>query len=265
MKTTDPVFNTDKERLQGIWNELQILQVDFAFRQELALFHRSSSWIASKHALDAGCGNGYYLGELVKYFPGKVITGVDFSDDLINSANSKIKTEGLNFIKSDYFDIDGLYDAVIMRLFLQHLQNPIEALEKAYSMMNKNGCVLIVDSIDAHRFYYPDIPKFRVLFDLYRNQQVAEKRDRDIASSLVEHTHISNNWEIEVNQEIVIPSTLHGNQELFLKTYTGFVNRVEAVGEIDYPFDGVRRELSTWSSNGGYTQIGLRLLSLIKQ
>ena len=69
---------------------------------------------------------------------------------------------------------------------------------------------------------------------------------------------------IEIDQEIVIPSTLNGNQELFLKIYIEFVNMVETVGEITYPFDSVRNELSNWSANKGYTQIGLKLISLIK-
>lgn len=264
MNNTDPVFDTGKERLQEIWNEFQILQVEFAFRQELALFYQSTSWIASRRVLDAGCGNGYYLDELFKHFPDKAITGVDISHDLINNANTERKSEHLSFIVGDYLEINENFDAVIMRLFLQHLQNPIEALEKANDILSAKGCVLIIDSVDSHRYYYPDIPRFRALFDLYRDRQDAEKRDRNIASSLVDYAHKSSNWDIEINQDIVIPSTLHGNQNLFLEIYMEFVNMVEAVGEIDYPFDIVRNELTVWSGNGGYTQIGLKLLSLTK-
>ena len=59
-----------------------------------------------------------------------------------------------------------------MRLFLQHLQDPVLAVERANEMLNREGCLLIIDSVDKYRYYNPGLPKFKELFDIYRGQQI---------------------------------------------------------------------------------------------
>jgi SAM-dependent methyltransferase len=264
MKKSNPVFNTSKKDLEKVWIDLQRFQVDFAFHQELALYYQSPRWMSSERVLDAGCGNGYYAKMLSRFFPNKKFVGVDLSNELIDMAYQDNPQENFGFFVGDFFDSEGIFDAIIMRLFLQHLQNPLETLNKAKTLLQPGGCLLVIDSIDNYRYYYPDVPKFRTLFNLYRNQQHHGKRNRDVATRMADFVKDNSAWKVQLDQDIVIPSTLQGNQELFLKIYSLFIDMVQAVGEIDYSFQEVRDELTTWSEQGGYTQIGLKLLSLVR-
>ena len=265
MKKTNPVFNTSSKNLESIWADFQKFQVEFAFRQELALYYQSPNWISSDTVLDAGCGNGYYLRLLNGFFPNKHFVGIDSSAEFINLAHQDNLPDNFKFLVSDFFDAEGKYDTIIMRLFLQHLQEPLRALDKAKTLLHPGGCVLIVDSIDDYRYYYPDVPKFKNLFQTYRNQQHEQHKNRDIASLISNFVKDNNDWQIQVEQDIIIPSTLKNNQELFLKVYTLFIDMVQAVGDIDYPFQEVRNEIAEWSAKGGYTQIGLKLLSIVRK
>lgn len=264
MKNSNPVFNTKKTDLKTIWLDLQKFQVDFAFRQEMSLYYQSPNWISSNRILDAGCGNGYYSKLLSQVFIGKQFVGVDISPELIDTAIEDNQQENFSFIAGDFLDSKGPFDAIIMRLFLQHLQDPLEAVDKAIHLLRPGGCLLIIDSVDSCRHYYPDIPKFRDLFNLYRSQQRSVMRNRDIATHVADYVKDSQNWKVQLDQDLVISSTLQGNQELFLKVYTLFIDMVQAVGDIDYSFQEVRNEIVNWSKQGGYTQIGLKALSLIR-
>ena len=79
-------FQSDRinERLDELWDELQILQADFAIAQELPLYYQSPEWHKSEKVLDVGCGNGHYLNLLNNYFPDKKYFGVDVSSELIS-------------------------------------------------------------------------------------------------------------------------------------------------------------------------------------
>ena len=264
MNKKNPVFNTSNKNLESIWVDLQKFQVEFAFRQELALYYQSPSWFSSETVLDAGCGNGYYIKMLNRFFPNKHFIGIDLSAEFIDLACQETIPDNFNFIVSDFFDSEGVYDTIIMRLFLQHLQEPLIALDKAKTLLRRGGCVLIVDSIDDYRHYHPDIPKFQNLFEIYRNQQHNQNKNRDIATQISDFVKDNSDWNVQVDQDIVIPSTLGNNQELFLKVYTLFVDMVQTVGDIDYPFQETRDEITAWNEKGGYTQIGLKLLSIVR-
>ena len=75
--------------------------MDFAYRQELALFNQSSAWLKANDVLDAGCGNGYYMKKLIDHFPDKKMYGVDISSDLIENARKELILEKLIFTSTE--------------------------------------------------------------------------------------------------------------------------------------------------------------------
>jgi hypothetical protein len=62
---------------------------------------------------------------------------------------------------------------------------------------------------------------------------------------------------------LLIPSTIPGNLELFVQTYTLLVDLVEAAGELQYDFVGVRDAWQQWvERDGAYSQVGLNLICI---
>mgnify|MGYP007044782440 CR=1 FL=1 len=70
-------------------------------------------------------------------------------------------------------------------------------------------------------------------------------------------------WEIGFERDLVIPSSIRGNHALFAEVFGLVVDMVESVGEVEFPFDDVRRDLARWRSHhASYCQIALKLLRL---
>ena len=259
-----PSFETTSEKLEYLWDELQILQADFAFTQELSVYYQSNEWHNADKVLDVGCGNGHYLFLLSEYFPEKNYVGIDFSKELIHKAKKRDITNKFEFIVSDFFEVDDVYDVIIMRLFMQHLPDPDKILKYAEKLLKPGGSLIIIDSQDKFRHYHPAMPEFSKFFETYRSQQHSLSLDRDVVSKIPNCIEHNQQWQERVNLDIIIPSTVPGNKELFSKVYSYFIDMVEAVGNIEYNFDLVRKDIEEWSKSDGYTQIGLKLLSITR-
>ena len=54
-KTRDAKFDTRKKQLLQIWDELQRLQTDLCFDQELSAYYMSDHWLEDA-SLRTGCG-----------------------------------------------------------------------------------------------------------------------------------------------------------------------------------------------------------------
>jgi len=262
ISTKSSAFNTHSLRLQELWDELQILQADFAISQELPIYYQSPVWHESKNILDVGCGNGHYLELLNNYFPNKDYYGVDVSGELISLAKERLTEEKFKFIACNYFSYQGMHDVVVMRLFLQHLPDPIAVINHTASLLKPGGMVFIIDSLDSIRYYYPPMPEFNSFFNTYRIHQLEKQLDRDVISNLVAKFESENNWECTINQDILIPTTINGNKDRFCRVFSLFVDMVEEIGELNYPFHSVRNDIANWKNNSGYAQIGLKLLGV---
>ena len=98
-----------------------------------------------KYLLDLGCGTGTHLNILENL--GYSVTGIDKSEEMVNLAKEKVKSE---IIKADILDfkLNEKYDAIIsMHSVFNHLKS-YEEFEKAFSNaldhLNSKG-VMIID------------------------------------------------------------------------------------------------------------------------
>lgn len=95
----------------------------------------------SKSVLDIGCSGGYFL----NFFEREDFDcfGVEFGEEAAKEASEKFKVWLGEF--SD-LKIDRKFDLIVFRGVLQYIQNPIEYLDKAISLLNKNGIVYITST-----------------------------------------------------------------------------------------------------------------------
>jgi len=86
--------------------------------------------------LDVGCGNGGLLTKLYKM--GFInLTGID---PFINEGHDY---GTIKIFKKDIFDLQEKYDVIMMHHALEHMPEPLRALQKAHSLLNDNKYLLV--------------------------------------------------------------------------------------------------------------------------
>tara|TARA_R100001377_G_C3194035_1_gene111782 strand:- start:1864 stop:2625 length:762 start_codon:yes stop_codon:yes gene_type:complete len=92
----------------------------------------------NKKVLDVGCGSGdVAIG--MSDLGAKSVLGIDYSDEAIKLAKEKNKKNNVNFEVVSYTDINEKYDVITLVGVLEHIENPSDAVNKLYSLLNENG------------------------------------------------------------------------------------------------------------------------------
>jgi SAM-dependent methyltransferase len=259
----DPLFGTEKQAILEIWSQMQRLQCDFCIPQEFSFYYTSPRWLAAKRVLDLGTGNGYYLRKIAARFPDKIYHGVDLSAELIAIARKEASDGTLSFSHGSIFDVTETYDFVLMRLLLQHLDDIKAVLDHVGTLTRPGASALIIDAHDPFRFFYPDLPEFMGFFNAYAEHERKAGRDRSVAKRIEQAIVSSTMWRQCGALQLLIPSTISGNLDLFTKTYTLLIDLVEQAGELQYDFSGVKEAWRRWSERpDAYTQVGLNLICI---
>ena len=96
--------------------------------------------------LDFGCGEGGLVKALSR--DGYEVSGFDVAAINIRNAEEKLYQSGLaeKVFLGDWQDLQGEYDAIIMDNVIEHLvpDETIDILKKCFSLLNKNGILLVV-------------------------------------------------------------------------------------------------------------------------
>jgi SAM-dependent methyltransferase len=259
----DPLFGTQQRAILELWDSIQRLQTDFAFAQELSAYYLCPQWHSSSTVLDIGTGNGYYLGKLAARFPDKGYHGVDVSGELIAIAEKEVIDTSVSFSNRSIFDVSEPYDFVLMRLLVQHLNDIPAVLDHVAAITTHGGSALIIDAHDAFRFFYPAFPEFTEFFSIYAEHQRKAGREREVVKLVEQAIRTSSSWRWGSSLQLLIPSTIPGNLELFTHTYTLFADLVSQTDEIQYDFSALKEAWQDWSQiPNAYAQVGLNLITI---
>jgi len=99
-----------------------------------------------ENILDLCCGTGDLTKIIKNYYPTAFVTGVDFSDKMIEIAKNKVLNA--KFIQADATNLpfpDNTFDAVTMGFGLRNIQNAEKAIEEIYRVLRPNGRFLHLD------------------------------------------------------------------------------------------------------------------------
>lgn len=127
--------------------------------------HLSSNFPQKGKLLEIGCGNGKIL-TLCKS-DGWDVQGIELSDVYASEISKRfdIPVQVLNFIDDDIDNINGL-DLVVMRHVLEHLPNPILAMNKINSML-KPGAYALLEFPNIESFDFK-IKRFMIKYGLHK-------------------------------------------------------------------------------------------------
>lgn len=107
-----------------------------------------------KRILELGCGTGN-LTQLVQLkFPNSAITAVDISAECINECKSRIPSSNVEFVKSDFKEIDfpnNHFDLMVSSISIHHLKDSEKEIlfKKLYLCQAPNGVLSFCDQFSS--------------------------------------------------------------------------------------------------------------------
>ena len=151
----------EKMPIEALWDGFLRNQVDLYFDQEIGLFSEESWWQEAQDVLEIGSGNGEYLSRVALLFENKKYLGIEKKGDFVIASN--IRFQDIHLLpsskvmpKRSMIHLARKYDVVIFRFTLQHLQDPLQALNHAKGYLKPGGCLLLIDVCDS--FYKTSHP-----------------------------------------------------------------------------------------------------------
>ncbi len=144
----------------------QVRDYDRAGESKLALSYQAVLWFLSRlpadwhngRALDVCCGPGHFTCALAKHFPMREVVGMDLSAPMLQAAERRVCTEGLNdrvhLIRANALEIDRLFRPHSFRLItsnnaLHHFENlrQIRALLCAFEQLVQPGGWIVLSDL----------------------------------------------------------------------------------------------------------------------
>jgi SAM-dependent methyltransferase len=114
------------------------------FASERLIIDAMDGWTALD-VLDIGCGEGN-LAAMLSDAGASQVVGVDYSEEAIKLANSRVNLSNVNFIYSDYKNVKNKYDVVVMNGVLEHFDNPWEELDFIRANLLKDNGYIVTAS-----------------------------------------------------------------------------------------------------------------------
>jgi ubiquinone/menaquinone biosynthesis C-methylase UbiE len=169
----------------------------YDIKKELAEFEFSPN----DKVLDAGCGNGNLIDELLKLHALK-IHGIDMSEDRVFKSKERFKEfANVEIFKGELEKTNlskSYYDKICCRYIFEHVTNPIEILKALRELLVDRGNLYIVNMDQVFFGFYTKNEKFNQ--DL-KKLQASLPQDYEIGRKLPQMLAISGykevNWKAE--------------------------------------------------------------------
>ena len=126
------------------------------------LLHSDTVYPAGSRVLEAGCGVGAQTVTLASNSPGAEITSVDVSEASVAEAEARVAAAGLTnvrFQQADIFDLPfgpASFDHVFVCFVLEHLRDPIMALQKLKGCLRPGGTITVIEGDHGSTYFHPD-------------------------------------------------------------------------------------------------------------
>ena len=126
------------------------------------LLHSDTAYPAGERVLEAGCGVGAQTVTLARNSPAALILSVDISPVSIAEAERKVAAAGLTNVRFQLADIfnlpfgPGSFDHVFVCFVLEHLSQPLDALQALKGILRKGGTITVIEGDHGSAYFHPD-------------------------------------------------------------------------------------------------------------
>lgn len=262
---TSRLLSTEDPASQIQWSNLLELQIAQFFPYELHFLLGSKRWATRNRVLDAGCGSGRYIAELRRFFPEKTYAGLDISKEHIAAAQEDDSLRGIDFVCGDFFAYEPSFrfDAVLMRLIVQHMKGLTDIFEKLDKLISSDGSVYIIEPAPALFRNFPPTPLFEKLLYDYTAATAKTKINRAQLTTLEQGLAQIPGWIVADKATLTAPQVGPFEATALSQIFRLWIDIFERSQVVECDFEIVRRELDTWAANPAtYNQIGLAIFEL---
>ncbi len=126
------------------------------------LLHHDTRYPAGSKILEPGCGVGAQTIILAKNNPEACFTSFDISVPSVAKAKVLIQHEGMtnvNFLTGDIYNLpfaQGEFDHIFVCFVLEHLKQPLEALQSLKSASKPGGTITMIEGDHGSTYFYPE-------------------------------------------------------------------------------------------------------------
>ncbi len=159
--------------------------------------------------LDAGCGPGTVTAGLARAVsPGEVI-GIDAASEVLDHARAHAAEEGIGnvtFVAGDVYALDfpdSHFDVVYANQLLQHLTDPVRAIQEMRRVLKPGGLLAVRDADYATMCPHPKFPEFLDWNRLYHEVAYRNHAEPDAGRTLPAWVRAAGLTEIEIHPNVV--------------------------------------------------------------
>ena len=126
------------------------------------LLHHDTRYPAGLHVLEAGCGVGAQTVILARNSPGAIFTSVDLSGESLRQALARVERDcctNVRLVQADMYHLPfrtGTFDHVFVCFLLEHLPNPVLALDLLKKTLKTGGSITVIEGDHGSAFFHPD-------------------------------------------------------------------------------------------------------------
>ncbi len=165
-------------------------QVDLFWEKELRIYKLFGLEDGMK-ILECGSGPGFVSKKLLNEFPNSNFTALEVDPFLVKVLKSNIdlnKFENFKVVENSIMTTglpDNYFDFIITRLVLEHLPDPIGAINEIKRILKPGGKTIFIDNdFSIHLRTFPDIEELEALYEAYCKSRISEGGNPNIGRQL---------------------------------------------------------------------------------
>ncbi|UCD50451.1 MAG: methyltransferase domain-containing protein [Phycisphaerales bacterium] len=211
------------------------------------LLHHDTSYPAGSRVLEAGCGVGAQTVILARRSPEAQFISIDISAESLNQAQALIEAEGIEnvtFQQKSLFDLqpcDGLFDHIFVCFVLEHLPDPVAALQHLGPLLKPGGSFTAIEGDHGSFYCYPESAAAKLAVRCLVDSQAQLGGNALIGRQLYPLFQAAGFPEVTVSPRMVYvdaskPQWVEGfSKRTFIAMLEGVRNQALSLGLIDEP------------------------------
>ena len=126
------------------------------------LLHGDSIWDEGSLILEAGCGIGAQTKIIAPKNRESKFVSIDISPESLTQAKKVADSKNIDnvvFQEADIFDLpfgNQYFDHIFLSYVLEHIPNPIKALNNLKRVLKKNGTITLIEGDHGSAYFHPD-------------------------------------------------------------------------------------------------------------
>ncbi len=244
--------NHETFSFEELWNRQLDLQVRAFFPADAEFLKSLSFFRRARHVLEIGSGNGAFLLQLSKAFPEKTFRGIDSSAMLTKHARHRLQfQQNVSVDVKDLYALgpaDGEYDAILVRLVVQHLPDLVRFLEVAQSLLAPGGHLILVEAEDSELRLEPECPQRAVILKAARKHQPVGGP----AAALRNLRRLARPRGFALTKDYVVKRTITGSGKATVRQmWENLASLAQAAWNVEPRMAELRRQLDRWEETPG--------------